>query len=74
MPIENLGVSSDCIRRLKSNGFTQVEELVEFLEGFQFGTMIDGARWLTCFDEIMKQLKVLSLCSEEMERKWPSEE
>ncbi len=69
--VENFKVSTRCIGELKRVGVTAVEEIVEFLEAYQHGTMIE-AGWLKCFDEIIDELRNLGLWSEELERKWPS--
>lgn len=72
MRIEELGLSVKCINALKRSGFTQAEEVIEFLEGWQRGFMFE-ADWLFCTDEILKQIKAHGFWSEEFERNWPSD-
>jgi hypothetical protein len=56
-PIDELGVSDECLRHLKSTGITKIRELVEGLEGGIGITDPLSPGVLRCFDEIIIQLK-----------------
>ncbi len=61
-PIEDLGVGERCTKSLKRSGIQMIEELVEY-----FALLFDengnlthspSGRWLSCYEEIMNQLKL----------------
>lgn len=71
MRIEDFGVSQPCYQELIRAGFTEAEEIVEFLGKLIPGVMVE-ADWPICLDEILSQIKRLGLWTPEWERKWPS--
>ena len=72
MTIDDFNVSEDCRLRLREVGFTAVEEIVEFLEQQAISRGMSAGRWVSCFDEIVEQIKLLGLWSDILEQGWPS--
>ncbi|MBX3084175.1 MAG: hypothetical protein KF716_21250 [Anaerolineae bacterium] len=72
MKIEDFGARAECLDALKRSGFTNVEEVVEFLEmlGSPPASTISG-RWIKYFPEIVQQLKVRGFWTQKLESYWP---
>ena len=56
MQLEELGLSEQCVMALKRGGLHTAEEIVEFLETYEWENEMH-ARWLRYFDIILEQLK-----------------
>lgn len=74
MTIDEFSVSEECRHQLKRAGFTEVEQIVFFLEQMAIGQPMIRAGWIQYFDELIEALKELDLWSQTMERVWPSDE
>jgi len=62
MKIEELGVSAECLNKLRRAGFTIAEEIVEFLEqSVGTGASVRIVWGGSCFDEVVDRLKVMAL-------------
>ena len=62
MNIEELGVSDECLNKLRRAGFTLVEEIVQFLEqSVGTGVSVRIVWGGSCFDEVVDKLKILGL-------------
>jgi hypothetical protein len=73
MNIEDLGVDTKCLAELRRVGFTEVEEIVEWLEDQVQGRAMIRAGWMKCFSDVVKRLKHYGFWSDELEQAWPSQ-
>ncbi len=73
MRIEDLGVSMQCLKELQRAGFTEVEEVVEFLELHGKDAMLLVAWIPICFDELVPQFKRLGHWTTKLDKAWPSD-
>ena len=66
MKIEELGVTDECINKLRRAGFTLVEEITQFLEqSVGTGVSVRIVWGGSCFNEVVDRLNLMRLLPED---------
>ncbi len=65
MKIEELDVSEECRGKLKSAGFSNVDDIAKLLQQI-VGNATLNISWGECFDEVVNKLIIMGLLPEDL--------